>query len=179
MTDPVVFLSRLGKFAFIPLGLSLLLGAAWAVSSTKTWLAHAIEVEGKVIEMVRMRNSDDTGYLFAPVVRFKTVEGNTVEFESSLHSNPPGYHAGQTVSVFYDPDEPRSAAIKGFFSLWLVPIILGFIGTVFLIVGTAMVVMSSWAGRFFEQSLSPAASPSSARAAAAPAGPSSGRAAAR
>jgi hypothetical protein len=156
MIDPFVFLSRLGKFAFIPLGLLLLLGAAWAVSSTKTWLAHAIEVEGKVIEMVRMRDSDNTGYLFAPVVRFKTVEGNTVEFESGLRSNPPAYRTGQTVSVFYDPDEPRSAAIKGFFSLWLMPMILGFIGSVFLIVGTGMVVMSSWAGRFFEQdALSP------------------------
>ena len=154
MIDPVVFLRRLGKFAFIPLGVLLLLGAAWAVSSTKTWLAHAIEVEGKVIEMVRERNSDNTGYLFAPVVRFQTVEGNTVEFESGLRSNPPGYRTGQTVSVFYDPDEPRSAAIKGFFSLWLMPLILGFIGTVFLMVGTAMVVMSGSAGRFLAQGLS-------------------------
>lgn len=167
MIDPVVFLSRLGKFVFIPIGLLLLLGATWAVSSTKTWLAHAVEAEGKVIELVRRRDSENTGYLFAPVVRFQTMEGRTVEFESSLRSNPPAYRTGQTVSVFYDPDEPRSATIKGFFSLWLMPVILGFIATVFLIVGTAMVVMSGWAGRFFAQhtpspnSAGPSHSPSS------------------
>jgi Protein of unknown function (DUF3592) len=155
MMDPTKFLSRLGKFAFIPLGLMLLLGAAWAVSSTKTWLAHAIEVEGKVIEMVRTRDRDDTTYLFAPVVEFRTVDGRSIEFESAVRSYPPAYRTGQTVSVVYDPDEPRYAAIKGFFSLWLMPIILGFIGSVFLIVGTAMVVMSSWAARFFDPGTSP------------------------
>ena len=154
MTSPTVFLSRLGKFALMPIGVVLLLGAAWTVSSTKTWIAHAIEVPGSVIEMVRVRDSDNIGYMFAPVVRFKTVQGNTVEFESSFRSNPPAYHTGQAVTVLYDPAEPRSAAIRGFLSLWLMPMILGLIGSVFLIVGTAMVVLSGWAGKFFEQGAS-------------------------
>ena len=154
MFDPTLFLGRLGKFAFIPIGALLVLGAAWTAISTKTWISHAVEVKGSVIEMVRMRDSDNTGYLFAPVVRFQTVEGNTVEFEYGLRSNPPAYRTGQTVSVLYDPGEPRSAAIHGFFSLWLMPIILGFIGTIFLTVGTAMVVMSARAAKFFEQQAS-------------------------
>lgn len=153
MIDPVKFLSRLGKFAFMPLGLLLLFGAAWSVTSTKAWVSHAIEVPGTVIEMLRVRSSDNTGYMFKPVVRFKTVEGNTVEFESNFQSNPPAYRTGQSVSVLYDPDEPRSASIRGF-ALWLIPLILGFIGSVFLIVGTGMVVMSGWAGKFFERDAS-------------------------
>ena len=151
MFDPAVFLSRLGKFAFIPLGLLLVLGATWTVSSTTTWVARAIEVQGSVVEMVRTRDRENTTYLFAPVVRFETLEGKTVEFESAMRSYPPAYRTGQTVSVLYDPDEPRYAAIRGFFSLWLMPIILGFIGTIFLAVGTAMVVMSGRVGEFFEQ----------------------------
>ena len=151
MPDPVVFLSRLGKFAFLPIGFLLLLGAAWTVSSTKAWIAHCVEAEGKVVEMVRMRDSDNTGYLFAPVVRFQTVEGRIVEFESSFRSNPPGYRTGQTVSVLYDPDEPRSAAIRDVFRLWFMPIILGFTGSIFLTVGTAMIVMSGRAAKVFGQ----------------------------
>ena len=150
MISPNVFLSRLGKFALMPIGALLLFGAVWTATSTKTWIAHAIEVPGTVIEMLRVRDIDNTGYLFAPVVRFKTMQGNTVEFESSFRSNPPAYRTGQAVSVLYDPDEPRSAAIRGFFSLWLMPIILGFVGSIFLIVGTAMVILSGWAGKFFE-----------------------------
>lgn len=150
MINPTKFLSRLGKFFLMPVGVCLLLGAAWSASSTKTWIAQAIEVPGSVIEMVRVRDSDNTGYMFAPVVRFKTVEGNTIEFESSFRSNPPAYRTGQSVSVLYDPAEPRSAAIRGFFSLWFVSLILGLIGSVFMMVGTAMVVLSGWAAKFFE-----------------------------
>ena len=157
MFDPALFLSRLGRFVFIPLGLMLLLGAAWTVWSTTTWVARAVEVKGSVIEMVRSRDRENTTYLFAPVVRFQTLEGNTVEFESAMRSNPPAYRKGQTVTVLYDPDEPRSAAIRGFFSLWLMSIILGFIGTIFTIVGTAMVVLSSRAAQFFEQAAAEAA----------------------
>jgi hypothetical protein len=157
MFDPALFLSRLGRFAFIPLGLLLLLGAAWTVWSTATWVARAIEVRGSVIELVRSRDRENTTYLFAPVVQFQTLEGNSVEFESGMRSNPPAYRKGQTVSVLYDPDEPRSAAIRGFFSLWLMSIILGFIGTIFTTVGTAMVVMSGRAAQFFEQAAAEAA----------------------
>jgi hypothetical protein len=154
MINPTVFLSRLGKFFLMPIGALLLLGAAWNVSSTRTWIARAIEVPGSVIEMARVRDSDNTGYMFAPVVRFNTVEGNSVEFQSGFRSNPPAYRTGQTVSVLYDPAEPRSAAIRGFLTLWFMPMILGFIGSVFLMVGTAMVVLSGWAGKLFETGVS-------------------------
>ena len=36
MFDPTAFLSRLGKFAFIPIGLMLVFGSAWTVWSAKT-----------------------------------------------------------------------------------------------------------------------------------------------
>lgn len=157
MLDPTLFLSRLGRFVFIPLGVMLLLGTAWTVWSTRTWIAHAVEVKGAVIEMVRTRDREDTTYLFAPVVRFETREGRTVEFESTMRSYPPAYRTGQAVTVLYDPDEPRYAAIRGFFSLWLMAIILGFIGTVFLSVGSGMVVLSARAGKFFEQAAAEAA----------------------
>ena len=151
MIDPAKFLSRLGKFALIPIGVLFLLGAAWTTSSTRTWVAHAVEVQGKVIEMVRIRNRDDAGYMFAPLVRFQTTDGRNIEFESSLSSNPPLYHTGQTVSVLYDPGEPQSAAIRGVFSLWLIPMVLGFIGSIFTAVGIAMVAMSGRAAQFFER----------------------------
>ena len=155
MENPVVFLNRLGKFAFMPIGLLLVLAAVWAGWSTKAWVARSVEVQGLVIEMVRVRDREDSGYLFAPVVRFKTVNGSTIEFESGLRTNPPAYHTGQIVSVLYDPDEPRSAAIHGMLSLWMMPIILSFIGTIFLIVGTAMVVMSGRVARIFDMPASP------------------------
>ncbi|MEH2587088.1 DUF3592 domain-containing protein [Bradyrhizobium sp. AZCC 1721] len=153
MEDPAVFLSRIAKFVLIPVGLLLLLGAGFSVWSTKTWIARAIETSGSVIEMVRLRDSEDKGYLFAPVVRFQTRDGRTIEFQSGLRSNPPAYRTGQTVSVLYDPDVPESAAIRGVFSLWLMPIIVAFIGAVFLIVATAMIVLIKRVSRAFDAPL--------------------------
>jgi Protein of unknown function (DUF3592) len=148
MFDPLKFLRRIGKFVLIPIGLSLLIGAGWSVSSTKAWIARTTEAEGKVIEMVRIRDRDDGGYMYAPLVRFQTTDGSTLEFESSLRSNPPGYRTGQTVSVLYDPDEPQSAAIRGVFSLWLTSMILGFVGFMFTAIGAGMVAICSNVAKF-------------------------------
>lgn len=151
MEHPTIFLSRLGKFALIPIGLLLLVGAAWSVWSTKAWIARAVEVQGSVIEMVRVRDSEDKGYLFTPIVRFQTADGRTVEFQSGLRTNPPAYRTGQTVSVLYDPDVPESTAIRGVLSLWFMPIILSFIGSIFLAVGAAMIVLSNKVSRAFNE----------------------------
>jgi hypothetical protein len=151
MERPAVFLGRLGKLGLIPIGLLLLLAAAWSVWTTKAWLARAVEVQGSVIEMVRVRDSDNTGYLFTPLVRFRTAEGKVIEFQSGVRTNPPAYRTGQTVSVLYDPEEPQSAAIRGVLSLWLMPIILSFIASIFLGVGTAMIVLSDRVARALDQ----------------------------
>ena len=151
MEHPTIFLSRLGKFALIPIGLLLLLAAVWSVWSTKTWIARTVEVEGEVIELVRVRDSDDKGYLFSPVVRFERADGRTHEFQSGLRTNPPAYYAGQAVTVVYDPRAPESAVIRGALSLWLTPIILGFIATIFFAIGIAMIAMSNYASRILDQ----------------------------
>ena len=148
MNNPDVFLNRLGRFAILPIGLLLLTLAAWSVWSTKMWIARSVETQGTVVEMVRVRDSDGD-YMYAPLVRFSTAEGKTVEFQSSLRTNPPAYRTGQTVSVLYDPAVPESASIRGFFTLWFMALILTFIGTIFLGIGAAMIALSGQARRTF------------------------------
>lgn len=153
MVRPEIFLSRLGKFAMLPIALLLFSIAAWSAWSTTAWMARCIETEGTVIDMVRSRDSDNTVDLFAPRVRFETAEGRTVEFESTLRSYPPAYRPRQTVTVLYDRDIPEYARIKSLMALWMNTMILSFIGSVFLIVGTGMVALSAWADRAFRQPL--------------------------
>jgi hypothetical protein len=156
MQDPALIFDRVGKFVLLPIGLLLLLGAAYSVWSTRTWLETAIEAQGSVIEMVRVRDSDSKGYLYTPLVRFRTWDGNTIEFQSSLRTNPPAYRTGETVTVLYDPNEPQSASIRGFLSLWFVPMILTFIGSVFLLIGTAFVVVSAKVAQHLGEPATPA-----------------------
>jgi hypothetical protein len=146
---PLIF-ARIGKFVLLPIGLLFLLGAAYSVWSTKTWLALAVEAEGSVIEMVRVRDND-SGYMFTPLVRFRSRDGETVEFQSTLRTNPPAYRTGQSVTVLYQPEDPGSATIRGFLSLWLTPLVLSLIGTVFLLIGTAFIVVGSRVRGFFVQ----------------------------
>jgi hypothetical protein len=151
MEHPEDFLSRLGRFALVPIGLLLLVLATWSVWSTKAWIARCVQTEGTVIEIVRHRDSDNTGYVFAPRVRFATAEGRTIEFESRLRTYPPAYRPRQTVTVLYERDVPESATIHGFFSLWLMAMILGFIGSIFLLIGAAMIVLGAHVGRVFRR----------------------------
>jgi hypothetical protein len=141
MQQRSVLPGRLGKYCFIPIGLLLLLAAVSTAWTTKAWLARAVEVRGQVIEMVRVRAKESHRYLFTPLVRFQTVDGRVVEFQSSHRSNPPAYYTGQAVSVLYDPEQPNSAAICGVLSIWSLPMVLSFLGAIFLALGTVIAVL--------------------------------------
>jgi hypothetical protein len=129
---------------FLGIGLLLLSVGGYLVWDTRAWLARSVEAPGVVIEMVRIVDPKQ-GALFAPLVRFQTADGRTIEFQSSLRTNPPAYSAGDTVTVLYDPARPSSAAIASTFGLWFAPAIVGFIGVVFTAVGViAAVVRRRW-----------------------------------
>jgi hypothetical protein len=147
MADALGIAVRLFKYIFLCIGLSLLAGAAYLYVDTRSWLARSVEAQGEVIEMVAVRDSESGNILYAPRVRFKTRDGRTIEFQSSLRTNPPAYRAGQIVRVLYDPKDPSSAALAGFFSLWFVVMVLGFIGTVFTAIGIVAVVIGRRATR--------------------------------
>ncbi len=135
-------MGRLFASIFLSIGLLLLAGAGYLFFDNRAWLARSVEAQGEVIELVAARDGDGGNVLFAPKVRFQTADGKSVEFQSSLRTNPPAYAVGQRVKVLYDPDNPGSASLAGFFSLWFATMVLGFIGTVFTAVGvTAAVIL--------------------------------------
>ncbi|MBK5142975.1 DUF3592 domain-containing protein [Budviciaceae bacterium BWR-B9] len=79
-----------------------------------------------------------------PVVRFVTEEGERVTFESSFGSSSYKEQLGNDIDVVYRPDAPQQAELGGFFSQYLVPIILGIMGLVFTLIGIipALVIRS-------------------------------------
>ena len=133
----------IGKFVILPLGILMLLGATYLYFDTRAWLKRSVEAQGSVIEMVPVRDRETGSLTFAPLIRFQTTDGKTVEFQSTFQSNPPAYTAGQTVPVLYDPDRPNSAAIASLFSIWGVTIILSAVGAIFLVVGIGAIVVGN------------------------------------
>ena len=125
------------KYIFTLIGLGLLVGAFLWYSGTKEFIETAVSTEGTVIDLHRSRSSDSDTY--APVVEFRTSQGQIVEFTSSSSSNPPSYSVGESVEVLYDDSSPQHAKIKSFFSLWGGALIIGVIGAVFFLIGFSII----------------------------------------
>jgi hypothetical protein len=69
-----------------------------------------IQVQGEVIAYTP--NCDDDGCLYHSVVRYQTNQGIPITYMSSFSSSPPAHEIGETVTVFYSPDNPEDAFIK-------------------------------------------------------------------
>ncbi|TAJ98154.1 MAG: DUF3592 domain-containing protein [Reyranella sp.] len=99
-------------------------------------LRHALygeRADGIVTEIVR------EGDMYAPVVRFRLPQGETVEVKE-LGSGAPDFAAGDTVTVIYLPENPQDFRLDTFERLWLVPIIVTGFGGFWLMFGAV-----SWA----------------------------------
>lgn len=128
------------KYVFSIVGLVMLIGAYSIYNHTQNFLSTATISKGTVTELIRSYSSDSVTY--APTVRFKTQNGQSIEFTSSSSSNPPSYSRGETVEVLYQPDAPNRAKINGFFDLWGGAIILAGLGLVFFIIGFSLFAFS-------------------------------------
>jgi len=126
------------KYVFATIGLVLLAGAISLYFAKQSFLKRAETVQGKVVELVSKRS--DNSIMYTPVISFITREGSEIEFASSVSSNPPSYSVGETVEIMYDPKEPNEADINSFSSLWLGVLVLGILGTVFFLIGFAIIL---------------------------------------
>jgi hypothetical protein len=75
-----------------------------------------------------------------PEVEFTAPSGERVRFESKVYSNPPKYKRGDRVMIYYDQQNVHEARIKSFIYLWLLPLLLGIMGTAFTWVGAAQLM---------------------------------------
>lgn len=127
---------------FAVIGFALLGAATWMFLRTRAFIEQAMTTVGVVVELVEETRSgrDGNETYFYPVVRFQPASGDEIQFRSNVGSNPAGYRQGEQVPVLYDPAQPAEARIRSFFQLWLLPLVLGFIGAVFAIVGTGLAI---------------------------------------
>ena len=142
------------KYVFAAIGIAMLAGALYWVQNIRSFLAQASTAQGTVIDMVRSSSSRSSSSsspgTWAPVVRFVTAKGEKIEFTSSTGSNPPSYSQGESVEVLYQPGAPGDARIHGFVSLWLGPMIVGGIGSIFFLIGGGIALASVLQGRKVE-----------------------------
>jgi hypothetical protein len=77
-------------------------------------------------------------WTYHPVVQFTATNGREVAFTDRAGSYPARYDVGETVEVYYNPDEPQDALVKDWMSLWWGPLI-------FLVIGSLPIIgMAIW-----------------------------------
>ena len=116
-----------GIFAVV--GVGMLIGAFWSFNSAKTFIANGIVVSGEVLDLTLNTSGESATYV--PIVEFTTRDGQTIEYISSVGSNPPGYEINEQVEIIYDPTSPYNAKINAFWDLWFGVFIFGFMGVIF------------------------------------------------
>jgi hypothetical protein len=119
---------------FLAFGLVFCGVAIYFAHDTQSFVDRAVMVRGEVVDLQwerRTGNSSSSGN-YHPVVRFTTDAGEQRTFRSSFGSSPPSYWVGETVDVLYDRTDTYDARIASFWSLWLVQLIFGGVGAVFL-----------------------------------------------
>ena len=125
-------------------GSAALLGAGYFLHHThldEFLLPSAAVAQGQVIENrgKEVYPQGDTRELqftaYQAIVRFSDQRGRAVTFADSISFNPPSFQVGQTVRVFYDPQQPQHAMIDRGQNNWVVPAIAGIFGGLMLLGG--------------------------------------------
>jgi hypothetical protein len=144
------------KYVLAVVGLVLLLGSLAVCNHTASFVRRASRTQGIVTALVPHQSTDYSNtrasvsrlptvtYSYEPVVRFR-YGPQQIQFSDSVASSPPAYHVGETVSVLYLESNPYNARIDSFLSLWLLPLIFGGIGAIFLAVGASMILRGAGA----------------------------------
>lgn len=128
-----------GVFSIV--GIGMLLASFFVFSNTTSFIARAVEADGRVTDLERSRSSSGSGTTYRPVVEFTAATGKRIEFVSSVGSSPPSHRVGEAVKVLYNPTNPQRARIKSFFQLWFGFLIVFVMGLVFAAIGLGMIVV--------------------------------------
>lgn len=131
---------------FAVIGAAMLIGAIAIAVAQQRFRAQAVHAQGVVVEHSYSRSNDSSssgsGGTYCPVVHFTDADGQQIEFIGSVCSQPPAENVGDTVAVLYRKGDPHDARIDSFLTRWFAAMIVGGIGSVFFIIGLALVVPS-------------------------------------
>ena len=108
----------------------LLVGSVWAYFSQQRKMESRVAAVGTVVELTTRITASGRSSMICPVVEFTALSGEKVRFTSDFGSRPAGHKVGQSVNVRYDPVDLQKAEIESTMNLWLVPLILVFMGVI-------------------------------------------------
>jgi len=118
---------------FLVVGLIMLAFALFAWLNGTWFRIQADEVMGTVVEVRLTANSDGNAY--SPVIQYRARTGETLTHYSNICSWPAAYEQGQQVTMYVDRADPEHVQMDDFFEIWFIPLLFGFMGSIFSGIG--------------------------------------------
>ncbi|MFZ4766931.1 MAG: DUF3592 domain-containing protein [Roseimicrobium sp.] len=128
-------------FPFVVAGLGLVFIAISGLAWWKT--SRTIEdwkmVPGKVVRLEALQSAGRDGSSmrnttsYTPVFSFLDEAGKEHNVTCTRGEKVGAYQRGDNVMVLYNPADPESAYLYSFARYWLLPVIFGTVGSIFLI----------------------------------------------
>ena len=122
-------------------GLGLVGAGVWFTAAAAIFLSKSGRVAGTVVSIEKVRGAKGTP-LYYPMVRYQPAEiGELVMFKSRPGLWPSPFAAGDKVTVACVPDDPASARVVSFWTLWFLPACMILLGTGSMIAGLSTLTM--------------------------------------
>jgi len=133
---------RIFILVFGLVGLGLLTGTFFALSSEISFRAGALSAPGTVVDLVPTTDSEGET-LYKPVFEFTDRNDRVRRVTGSVASRPPSYGRGEAVTVRYRPENPENAHLDSFMDSWFLVLILGGLGAVFTSIAAGFVIYAA------------------------------------
>lgn len=118
-------------FTFV--GVAMLIVAGKQFTRRRAFVRTSVIATGTVIALVEDRQRDEISYF--PQVKFQTLSGRDIVFQSGMGSSSDPTKIGAPVAVRYSVDQPDTAEIDAFMPLWGSTLLFGLLGMVFSFAG--------------------------------------------
>ncbi|NCJ07915.1 DUF3592 domain-containing protein [Synechococcales cyanobacterium C] len=148
----VFTLMAIASLALALVGLSVwIINLVW-LQRKLALLKRGITVPGTIAKVrwtssATQASNSQGGYLLAKTtVRYTTLTGEELRQPLRAQNNYRLWREGEAVTVVYNPDQPRQIVIRSFLSLWMSHIIMGLVGSGFLL-GSFLVFLGTLAFR--------------------------------
>ena len=124
--------------SFVVIGVALSVFAWRAFLRRRAFLRDSIVATGVIVALTENRESDEISYF--PRIRFRSLAGRDITFQSGAGSSAASWRIGDTVAVCYRKDRPEIAEVGSFAALWGPTVLFAGLGVVFLVVGIGILV---------------------------------------
>jgi len=106
----------------------------------RTFVRQSAVADGIVVGVREERDPTDVNLLYRPRIRFRTVSGQEVTFESSVASGDTDWRVGAPVHVRYDSTNPLAAECDSATAIWGATVLFAGMALVFLGIGAALLL---------------------------------------